>query len=95
MEDNQRVVLEFDTKTGKCRMNGGVAVYFKGCKSEERFQEELEQQQKKDRENPPPPEPDDRDGAFVCKLASGASAKTWHYCSTFPPYSCTNLKSPC
>jgi hypothetical protein len=95
MEDYRKVVLEFDTTTGKCRLNGGVAVYFKGCTSEERFQEELERQKERDREKPPPPEPTDRDGYMVCKVATGATFRTWHYCSTLPPYTCTNLGTRC
>jgi hypothetical protein len=95
MEDRQKVLLEFDPTAGTVRMNGGVAVAFKGCTSEDRFQEELERQQKKDREYPPPQEPSDRDGYMVCKLAVGATSRTWHYCSTLPPYTCTNLGTRC
>ena len=96
MEDTMdRLVLEFDTKTGKCRINGSVAVYFRGCIAEERFNELLERQKEKDRSEPPATPPGDRDGYWVCKVAAGASARTWHICSTFPPYTCTNSGARC
>ena len=91
----QSLVLAFDTKTGKFSVDGGVSVYFKGFTTEEKFNEVAARQKEKDRADPPPPAPGDRDGYFVCKLATGAARKTWHVCSTVPPYTCTNLGSTC
>lgn len=92
---NEKLVLEFDTNTGKCSINGGVPVYFKGFATEQEFNKIVEQQKVKDRADPPPDEPTDRDGYLVCKFAPGASIKTWHTCSTVPPYNCTNSGSQC
>jgi hypothetical protein len=91
----QRLVLEFDTATGKCSVNGGVMVLFKGFITEARFNEIVANQKKIDEENPPPSNPTDRDGAWVCKVAAGTSVKTWHFCTTVPPYACSNSGSTC
>jgi hypothetical protein len=90
-----RFVLEFDPETGKCKVDGGVAVAFRGFMGEELFEQILVRQKERDRAEPPPAAPDDRDGVWVCKFASGATYKTWHFCTTVPPYSCANSGSRC
>ena len=49
---NQRLALEFDTATGKCGVNGGVMVQFKGCITEARFDEIVAKQKERDRADP-------------------------------------------
>jgi hypothetical protein len=91
----ERLVLEFDTKTGKMSVNGGVLVYFRGFTTEEKYREIEEEQRERDKRQPPPSEPNDRDGVLVCKLAAGATFTTWHVCTTVPPYTCTNSGARC
>lgn len=86
----QPLVLVFDVERRKCSLNGGPWVNFKGCISEERFKEIIEIQKRKDEEEkPPPPIDDNRDGYWVCTSGS------WHFCSTYPPYTCNNSGAPC
>jgi hypothetical protein len=89
----EQLVMVFDTESGKARMNDGPWVFFKGCIAAERLDEIIREQKKRDDENPPPTPPDNRDGYWTCKKAAGATLKTWHWCTTVPPYTCTDSKN--
>ena len=84
-------VLIVNPNTGKVSLNGGTEVRLKGCISSKEFNKIREEQQKEDQRNPPPPAPTDRDGYFVCH----PDTQTWHFCTTYPPYSCDDWGIPC
>ena len=64
---------------------------FKGCVNNQRAEEIVKEQKQRDEEVPPPPQPTDRDGYVYCHLGTG----TWHFFSTSPPYTDTDLGVPC
>ena len=84
-------VLEFDPEKRKCRLGQENFVHFKGCVSQDVVQKKVEEQKDKDRANTPPPQPTDRDGYLYCNLGT----RTYHYQSTSPPYTDTDLGVPC
>lgn len=84
-------VLEFDPEKHKCRLGNENFVEFKGCTTEEVVRKKVDEQKDKDRETPPPAQPSDRDGYLYCNLSS----RTYHWVTTTPPYTDTDLGVRC
>lgn len=95
-------VLEFDPDTKKCRLVGENWVRFRGQKDKDTVKRRVEERKRKDEENPPAPAPapaptpapapsDDRDGYIYCDFNG---TKTYHYVTTSPPYTDTDLGGP-
>jgi len=85
-------ILEFDREKRKCRLGDESFVYFKGCANKDDVKKKVEEQKKKDEDKPPVAPPTDRDGYLYCDVVG---SRTYHWVTTSPPYTDTDLGVPC